>query len=134
MAESAPLVQTLRFTSPAAATAATVTNPAMEAPFVATVTGVTYTPQAAITGQNTNTRIIRLVNKGQAGAGSTLIASIQFDAGVNGVAFDERALTLTATTADRNVAEGDILSVESSPVGTGLADPGGLVQVTIERS
>ena len=96
-----------------------------------TVTSVTYAPVTAITGANTNTRSLSLVNKGQAGAGNTVIATIQYNSGVNAAASDENAVTLSGTPANLNVVAGDILQWQSTAVGTGIADPGGLVAVTI---
>jgi hypothetical protein len=97
-----------------------------------TVTAASYIPDAAITGANTNTRQLRLVNRGQAGAGVAVVASLQFDAGVNGVAGDEKALTLSGTPANLQVKAGDVIAMESNAVGTGIADPGGLFQLEIE--
>jgi hypothetical protein len=96
-----------------------------------TVSAVTYATVTAITGANTNTRSVSLVNKGQAGAGSTAIATLQFNSGVNTVASDETTITLSGTAANLNVVAGDILQWQSTAVGTGIADPGGLVAVTI---
>ena len=96
-----------------------------------TVTSVTYTPVTAITGANTNTRSVSLVNKGQSGAGSTVIATIQYNSGVNAAAADENTVTLSGTPANLTVTAGDILQWQSTAVGTGIADPGGLVCVTI---
>jgi hypothetical protein len=99
-----------------------------------TVSAVTYAPVTAITGANTNTRSVSLVNKGQAGAGSTVIAIIQYNSGVNAAASDENTVTLSGTPANLVVAAGDILQWQSTAVGTGIADPGGLVAVTISAS
>lgn len=96
-----------------------------------TVTAVTYSTVTAITGANTNTRSVSLVNKGQAGAGTTVIATLQFNSGVNTTASDEKAITLSVTAADLVVAAGDVLQWQSTAVLTGIADPGGLVSVTI---
>src|SRR4051794_12222959 len=95
------------------------------------VSSVTYTTVTAITGANTNTRSVSLVNKGAAGAGTTVIATLQFNSGVNTVAADEKAITLSATAADLNVVAGDVLQWQSTAVGTGIADPGGLVNVVV---
>lgn len=104
------------------------------APYTGVVTSVTYAPDAAITGAATNHRALRLRNRGQAGSGTTVIAELAFDNGVNAAAFDETTITLSATTANRNVAEGDVLELFSDAIGTGIADPGGLLTVTIERT
>jgi|SRR5690349_1217409 len=95
-----------------------------------TVTAVTYTTVTAITGANTNTRSVSLVNKGQAGAGTTVIATLQFNSGVNTVAADEKAITLSVTASDLLLVAGDVLQWQSTAVGTGIADPGGLVAVS----
>ena len=103
-------------------------------PHRGTVSSVTFTPNAAITGANTNTRAIRVRNRGAAGAGTTVVAELQFDSGVNATAFDEKVVPLSGTAANLNVAEGDVLEVFSDAVGTGLADPGGTVKVLIDRT
>jgi hypothetical protein len=94
---------------------------------------VQYVPEAAITGANTNTRSMTLFNKGQAGAGTTTVATLQFDSGVNAAANDEKAVTLSGTAANLDLAAGDTLLWRSLHIGTGQADPGGLVRVTVTR-
>ncbi len=101
------------------------------APRDGVVASVTFVPLATVTGANTNTRLYRLINKGANGAGSTVVASLQMDSGVNATAFQARTSTLSGTAANLNVTAGDILSWESNAVGTGQADPGGLVSVVI---
>lgn len=134
MTEQAPLSETLDFTNPGATIAADDSFPLGEVPFAGTVTGVTYTPDATITGAATNHRAIRVRNKGAAGSGTTVIAELAFDNGVNATAFDEKTIPLTATAADLVVAQGDVLELFTDAIGTGIVDPGGLVQVTIARS
>lgn len=110
------------------------------APFAGTVTEVTYAPDTAITGANTNSRTVSLINKGAAGSGTASVAALAFTSGVNATAFDEKALTLDTTDAtsdgvyeNRVVAAGDVLAFKSAAVGTGLNDPGGTVKVVISR-
>lgn len=105
-----------------------------EAREAGTVTSVSYIPVTAVTGAATNNRTYALVNKGQAGAGTTVVASLNMASGVNAAAGDEKAITLSVTAADLVVAAGDILAFTSTHIGTGIADPGGLVQVEIARS
>jgi hypothetical protein len=109
---------------------------ALEAPFTGKVAEVTYTAIAAVTGAaSPASRTLSLINRGQSGAGSTVVASLALVGGVNLVAFDEKALTLSATAADLVVTAGDILEFRSAAVGgTGLVDPGGTVSVTFERN
>jgi copper(I)-binding protein len=96
----------------------------------ATVTSVTYTPAAGVTGANTNTRSVSLVNKGTDGSGSTVIATLQFNSGVNATAAVPRTITLSATASDLQITSGQVLQWQSTAVGTGITDPGGLVSVT----
>lgn len=104
-----------------------------EVPYGATVTGVSYTPKANITGANTDTRTLQLVNRGQDGNSERLIAQVTFLSGVNATDYNEVELTLTDTLSYREVAAGDILELVSRHSGSGLADPGGLLQVEITR-
>lgn len=99
------------------------------APRAATVSVVGYVPLTTITGANTNTRSVSLVNLGQAGSGSTVIATLQFNSGVNATAGQVKAITLSGTAANLVLAAGDVLQWQSTHVGTGIADPGGLVSI-----
>lgn len=131
---TAPLVRVIEEGVPAVSTAGNDDDTVLcQAPFDCTVTAVEYVPEAAITGAATNHRTVSLVNKGQAGSGTTTVASLTFDNGVNATANNERALTLTGTTADRNLSAGDTLQWRSIHVGTGITDPGGVVRVTVAR-
>lgn len=133
MSSQHPLVNKFQAIVLAAATAAGVETPVARAPFAGKIVKVAYIPSTTITGVNTNTRKVSLLNKGGAGTGVTVVATKQFNQNVNAAAFDETILTLSSTAADLVVAEGDILSFKSEAVGTGLADPGGLVLVEISR-
>ncbi len=128
---SAPLVHRTQMSVAAVAAAADDSTVIARAPFAGTVTGVAYAADTAITGVATNTRRISVRNRGQDGTATTEVAALQFDAGVNAAAYDERNLPLTANVT---VAEGDVLEWFSDSIGTGLADPGGLVTITLSRS
>lgn len=134
MTEQAPKRESLSFNQPGISTPGNSdTSIIAEAPYNLTVEAVTYVPDAAITGANTNTRLHRVVNRGADGTGSTVVASLQYNSGVNAPAGDERTITLSGTAANLNVDQGQILAFESNAVGTGIADPGGLVQVDVSR-
>ena len=105
----------------------------IRAPFAGTVAAVSYGPSAPITGVAPNTRKLELVNNGQAGAGTTVAASIQFDNGVNATAFDEKVVPLSGTAANLVVAAGDVLAWVSTHLASGIADPGGLVIIELVR-
>ena len=102
--------------------------------FTGKITSVAFVPEAASTGDNTNYRTYTLVNKGASGAGTTVIATLALTTGVNLVAFDEKAATLSATAADLLVTAGDILAWVSTHTASGLVDPGGAVVVKGNRT
>lgn len=134
MSEKAPLIETLTADLAPSAAGADTNEPVGEAPFDGTVISVTYVPRSTLTGANTDSRTIAVVNKGQSGSGSTSVASKAFTSGVNATGNDETAITLSGTAANLEVVEGDILQVTSTHVGsTGLADPGGQVRIEISR-
>jgi len=125
MPEYSPQTVTSAVNGPVASTlaAATASDRYVTAPFGGKVAGARVILAAAITGANTNSRTIQLFNRGQAGAGTTLVASKAFTTGVNGAADDEIALTLSATASDLVVVAGDVLELVSLSVGTGIAGP-----------
>lgn len=134
MPDTAPLQRVIEVDVPAAATAVSDDSVVAQAPFDCTVTSVQYIPEAAITGAATNNRTVTLVNKGQAGSGSTTVATLTFDSGINGTANDEKTITLSGTAANLVLASGDTLQWRSIANGTGLADPGGLARITVTRN
>lgn len=132
---TAPLVRVIEADVPAVSTAGNDDDSIVgQAPFACTVTAVEYVPEAAITGAATNNRTVSLINKGQAGSGTTVVASLNFGNGVNAAAADEKAITLSVTAADLVLAAGDTLLWRSLHIGTGITDPGGLIRVTLSRS
>jgi hypothetical protein len=130
---SAPRLTKHENVVPAAAAGADADSPLDEAPFAGTVTTVTYHPDAAITGANTNSRTVTLYNRGQAGSGTTVVAQLAFVSGVNAAQFAGKAITLSVVANATTVAAGDILEWNSLHVGTGIADPGGMVHFEITR-
>jgi len=131
---TAPLERTLQATLPALGAAVAGDQVVGEAPFAGTVTSVSYTPEAAITGDNTNTRTMTLVNKGQSGSGSTVIATLAFTTGNNAAAFDEKQFVMSDVANATTVAAEDVLVAVETVAGTGLANPGGRVEVVLSRS
>lgn len=129
----APFTTTVRYLVPGQATAATDESVALGAcPFDSTVTGVRYIPEAAMTGSAT-ARFLRLRNRGATGALGVTIAERELVAGQNPAAYDAYDITLHATAANRDVATGDVLEWFSDAVSTGIADPGGTVEVDFTR-
>lgn len=133
--EAAPFTLTLGETIDAAAAAADSSGAYIIAPFAGTVTAAEIIAAAALTGANTESRTFQLHNRGQAGSGTTLVASKAFTSGVNAAADDATSLTLSATAADLVVAAGDVLEFTSLHVGaTGLAAPKALGRITFSRT
>jgi hypothetical protein len=126
--------QTLSINLQSAVASGTPSTVVGEAPYAGTVTEVTFTPSAAITGATATQRVLTLQNRGAAGSGTTTVATLTYATGTNGVAFDEQAFTLSGTPANLVVAEGDILAVVETVSSTGTANPGGKVNVVIERN
>ncbi len=118
---SAPLVRIREEVVPAVSTAGNDDDTVVgQAPFAGSVAKVEYVPEAAITGAATNNRTLSLINKGQAGSGTTVVASLNFGNGTNATANNEVTLTLSATASDLAVAEGDTLVWRSLHIGTGI--------------
>jgi hypothetical protein len=103
------------------------------APFAGTVAAVTVVPDAAITGVDTNSKTLSVINKGSTGAGTTVAATKAFVSGVNAPAFDETSLTVTTDTTSKTVAEGDVLALSQIKVGSGLASARMLVRISLTR-
>lgn len=136
MPDSAPLVREIDVTVPAAGAAVAQDQVVGEVPFAGTITGVTIVPEAALTANGTNYRTFRVLNKGAAGAGSTVVASFATDTPTTDdlVAFDEKTIPLSGTPANLVVAAGDILAVDELVTGSGVAHSGYKVVVEVTRS
>lgn len=89
---------------------------------------VLYLPDTAITGANTNSRTLNLVNLSNS---NVVMATLALVTGVNAAVATGIALTLSGTAANLNVTAGDVLQWQSVHVGTGIADPGGLAVITL---
>lgn len=132
MSEKAPLVQVIQAAVPATATAGDAAAFVIgKAPFAGVVTAASYITPAAITGNATNNRTFSVVNTGAAGDGTTSVAAVTTNASNSFVAYDEKALTLSATAAHRVLAAGDVLKFNSAVAASGVADPGGVVTITL---
>jgi len=116
---------------PGQATAGTADSwPVFVAPRACTITGIQWVPAAAVAGAATNNFALAAQNAGQAGAGTTALTTTKtYASGTDSVANDAEDLTLTATTADLDLASGDVVKLVRTVNGTGLAMPDGLVRV-----
>jgi len=126
-----PYQQIIRIPVDAAAAGSDLLTPLCVAPFAGTVASVSYIPRTTLTGANTDTRTITVINETQ----SLTSATKAFTSGVNAAANTATAITLSGTAANLVVASGDVVSWNSAHSGsTGLADPGGLVELTLTRT
>lgn len=138
-----PYVATIRRTLPASSAATDDLSAILGTmPFAGEITAVRLITKAGVTGAATNNRSVALINKGAAGSGSTSIAALAFDASsVTTSAFVPKSIPLsTSPSADaygvyaqQRVAEGDVLVWTSTHAGTGIADPGGTLEIDLAR-
>ena len=97
------------------------------------ILSVQYTPDTAVTGNDTNNLKLQVRNKGTAGSGTTAVTTIkEYDTGVDLVAFKGDALTMSSTDADTKLDIDETLSLNKTETGSGLALPAGQVQITFE--
>jgi hypothetical protein len=107
--------------------------PVAKAPFAGHVGAVSVVPDALITGVASNYKTIALQNRGQAGSGTTVMASRACSSGNNAPQADETALALSGTATDYDFAEGDILAIVTTVTGTGMTLPGMAVMLDLVR-
>jgi len=123
---SASIRQELASTDhPAQATPATTESFVIgEVQIKATVTEIAFIPATTQAGVDTTTRTFTIRNTGQAGAGTTILATFVTNVAGGGLtANDEKLLTLSSTAADLNVEAGDVLACVETVASTGAAHP-----------
>jgi hypothetical protein len=125
--------KTFEIQVPAVATNVDDAIPVLIVPFDGLVDSVEFVPKTLLTGADTNTRKHEVINKGQSGAGTAVVAALQYNNGVNAAAFDAKTITRDATLANYSVIAGDVLAWVSTSPGTGIADPGGMIRIVISR-
>jgi hypothetical protein len=88
--------------------------------------------EANVTANATNFRTLRVINKGQDGNGTTVVATLPLDSpGADDLAdFDEK--TIPVTEANATVAAGDVLAFDETVTAAGLAHSGLRVAVEVE--
>lgn len=128
-----PGPQTARVRFAAAMAAATTDDEtvAFIVPAAATgikITGVKWTPDAAVTANGTNFTIVSVRNR-TTGAGATLVATRSY-AATNSVAYVSEAMTMSATAADALCAAGDVITVQRIHTATGVVVPAGSIEIT----
>lgn len=132
--ETSPLNKTISMLTPAVAAGSTASFAIGKAPFAGAVTSIGLLPSGNATGNDTNKRTYTLVNKGQDGSGTTVMGTLDLVSSNNLVGFQRKAFVLSVVANALNVAKGDVLALVSTHAASGLADPGGTVEVAIARS
>lgn len=124
--------QPISFYFPGHATAGTaVEQIGFRTPFACTVTAVQYTPNTTQTGADTDYATLTVFNR-TTGAGSTSVATLAFTSGVDLTALTPKTITVSATAANLNLAEGDVVSAGKVVAGNGRAFPPGVVTVHLK--
>ena len=96
-----------------------------------TVTGVKWIPDAAVTGANTTNFALGLINGGSDGQSTTAVTAVKtYASATNSVANTPETLTLSGTAANLNASSGDVLILQRTVNGSGLASPSGTVEVS----
>ena len=99
-------------------------TPLGEAQFDGTFTDIALIPEAALVAADATARTLTIFNRGQAGAGTTVVATLVTNlAGGNWAANDEKAFTLSATPANLQFVTGDTFECVESVAGAGTARP-----------
>jgi hypothetical protein len=114
--------------------AASLTSPLGLVPFSGTIVAVRYLTTATITGAaSPNSRTFTLYNRGGAGAGVLVAASLAMVGGVAITDLIAGNIPVSAVAGASHVNAGDFLDWESLAVtgAGGLVDPGGIVEVEI---
>lgn len=87
-----------------------------------TVTEVSIVSEAALTAADATARTLTIYNRGQAGAGTTVVATLVTNlAGGNWVANDKKLFTLSAVAGATTLADGDALECVETVAGAGTA-------------
>ena len=113
-----------------AAATATEDTAIFYAPFACKVTAVRLVPGAAVTGANTNTTHLNLINRGADGSGTTELANYDLTSGNDLTAYDNKNLYTPAS--GLAVVAGGVLTLQEEKVGTGLLVPSLLAIVEFE--
>lgn len=87
---------------------------------------VAIIPNAAVTGNTTNTKHLNVLNKGSGGAGTTELGNLDLATGTN-LADSDRQVIVTSLTTD--LTKGDVIALEIEDQGSGVAIPESLIEV-----
>lgn len=118
---------------PAAAAAdATAYLGLFRVPFKSRLKSLKYIPLTDVVGADTNSANLNVDNQDHA-TPNTEIANLDMTAaGGTITGGDGKAFTLSSTSADLDLAEGDVLRFEREKVGTGLATAAGCIVIELQ--
>lgn len=88
-----------------------------------------FLPNDGVTGDNTDNFTLYVYNRGSAGAGTTVLASLEYATGVDMTQNVASELTLTSTMADRLINPGDVLVLTKTEANAGLKLEDGVLQL-----
>jgi hypothetical protein len=127
-----PLTRRYRCAVPSVVTTASALSIVDSVYEAETVSSVLYIPSAAVTGAAAG-RVLTLYNRSAAG-GTTPVASLTLASGTDLSDNVPKAITLSTTSANLLLAAAAVLEWESVASGSGVVDPGGIVQVATLRT
>lgn len=93
-------------------------------PHAGRLRAVYFVPLADVTGANTNSTTLDVINRGAAGAGTTSLGTLTLVSGTNLTGKTPNTVVSGLTTA---LADGDTIALNATKVGTGLDVPSGTV-------
>ena len=95
----------------------------------AKLVGAKWIPVSSQAGSATNYRDLKVVNLGQAAAGTAVMASHTLSAtGASVAASVAQALTMTTATASVSATSGDVIELQTISAGNGIAIVAGCIQ------
>ncbi|MBT3350425.1 MAG: hypothetical protein HOC91_09730 [Nitrospinaceae bacterium] len=110
-----------------ASAAATELFPVFEAPVAAKIEKVIFRPSAAVTGVDTNTTHLNVIDIGTAGTGTTELGSYDLTSG-NDLTKGERK-ELYAPSTVLSVSQNNLIGLQFEEIGTSIAVPAGIAIV-----
>jgi hypothetical protein len=127
-----PLTRRYKATVPTVVTTASALSLVDSVYEAETVSSVLYIPQAAVAGAAAG-RAFTLYNRSAPG-GTTPIASLTLISGTDLSDNVPKAIALSTTSANLLLTANNVLEWESVATGSGVVDPGGIVQVATGRT
>jgi hypothetical protein len=112
-----------------AAATATEIVPIFEAPVGAKIEKVIFRPGAAVSGADTNTTHLNVIDMGTGGAGTTELGNYDLTSGNDLTAGERKELYAPATPL--SVSQNNLIGLQFQKVGNGLAVPAGSVIVEL---